>query len=141
MRCDSAVFTLIPRREAASFVDFPSAINCSTCRSRMVKGSAGLSDLERYASTTARDMILQNVSLYASSERFVDILFFFMLRKENCFRLWAGTAQFANSIYAVQRRHADVKDGDIRMVRFRQAYRFLPIGCFRNNLKFLTLQQ
>jgi len=44
------------KKEAASFVDFPSAINCSTCRSRPVKGSAGLSDLERYASITARDM-------------------------------------------------------------------------------------
>jgi len=37
-------------------VDFPSAINCSTWRSREVKGSAGISVLELYAAITAAEM-------------------------------------------------------------------------------------
>src|SRR6266705_4725478 len=55
VRCDSAVFTLMPRREATSFVDLPSAMSWSTWRSRSVSGSEGISDLVRYASTTARE--------------------------------------------------------------------------------------
>jgi hypothetical protein len=34
-----AVFTLMPSSDGTSFVDFPSAINWSTCRSRAVNGS------------------------------------------------------------------------------------------------------
>jgi len=39
-RCDSAVFVLMPRRLATSLLDFPSPTNCTTWRSRQVRGSA-----------------------------------------------------------------------------------------------------
>src|SRR4029077_20788612 len=89
----------------------------------------------------AGDLIFQYVSLYAGFKRFVDVLLFFMLGEKNCFRLRAGTGQPASRINAVERGHAYVEHHDIRVVRFRQANGILPVGGFRDNLKFLTLQQ
>ena len=54
-RWDSAVFTLIPRASATSFVVLPSATSYRTSRSRGVSGSGGSSDFARYAWTSVRE--------------------------------------------------------------------------------------
>ncbi len=64
-----------------------------------------------------------------------------MLSEKDCFRLRTRTAQLAGGINAVERRHAYVKHGDIRMVRFRQADGILSVGGLCHDLKFLPFQQ
>jgi hypothetical protein len=54
-RCVSAVLALMPSRLPISFIFFPSAISCSTSRSRTLNGSASLAVAERYACTMMRD--------------------------------------------------------------------------------------
>jgi len=48
----------------------------------------------------------------------MDVLLLFMLGQKDCFSFRAGTPQLTGSINSLRVRHADIKDGDIRMVRF-----------------------
>jgi hypothetical protein len=71
----------------------------------------------------------------------MDVLLLFMLGEKDCFSFRAGTAQLTGSIDSIESGHADIKDGDIRVVRFRQADRILPVRGLGHDLKFLPFQQ
>ena len=49
----------------------------------------------------------------------VEHIFLAMLRQKDGFRFCTAPAQFASRNYAVERRHADIQDCYIRVVRFR----------------------
>src|SRR6266403_2516538 len=71
----------------------------------------------------------------------MDVLLLFMLGEKDCFSFRAGTPQLTSSINSIESRHADIKDGDIRMVRFRQAHGILAVRGLSQDLKFLPFQQ
>jgi len=68
-----------------SFVDFPSAINWSTCRSGDTRTKVGLSarNLLDRLDQIAGYLILQNVAFHSCFQRLGDVLIFVMLCEED----------------------------------------------------------
>src|SRR5215470_8994212 len=145
VRCDSAVLKLMPSSRAISFVDLPSATSWSTSRSREVSGSGGISDLARYASTTACEipgrLRLDDVPLDAGAHGLEHVVIVGMHRQQDRARPRADLQDLARGVEPIQERHREVEHGDVRATLSGLTQRLLAVPGLGDDRVAFALQQ